>query len=108
MTGGTLLLKPCGSSTITNAILRSVRKRSVRSAFFSLSQEAFRNSTAGVIPSSRSTASSIAARFSEDGKNQRGYWSRIEPSWPASRSGSRPSRKVAQTSSSASAGRSLA
>ena len=79
VTGGTLLLKPCGSSTMTNAMFRSVRKRSVRSAFFSLSHEPLRNSTAGVMPSRRSTASSIVARFSDEGKNQRGNWSRIEP-----------------------------
>ena len=83
-------MKPCGSSTMTNAIPRSARKRIVRSAFFSLSQDPLRNSTAHCQPSSRSTASSIVARFSDDGKTQRGYWSRIEPSWPRSASGARP------------------
>ena len=108
VTGGTLLLKPCGSSTMTNAMPRSARKRIVRSAFFSLSHDPLRNSTARRQPSSRSTASSIAARFSDDGKTQRGYWRRIDPSWPRSASGARPSRNIDQTASWSSAGRSLA
>ena len=78
--------------------------------FFSLNQLALRNSTAGVIPTPRrrSTDSSIVARFSDEVKNQRGYWSRIEPSWPASASGSRPSANQDQTSSLTVSGRSLA
>ena len=54
--------------------------------FFSLNQLALRNSTAPTRPADRSrlVASSIVSRFSELVKNQRGYWSRIEPSWPAS------------------------
>ena len=44
----------------------------------------------------------MVARFSDEVKNQRGYWSRIEPSWPASASGSRPSANQAQTSSGSS------
>ena len=91
-TGGRLLLKPCGPSTTTSGMALSVRKRSVRSAFFSLNQLPWRNSTAIVSPARRSFASRIAARLSDDGKNQRGYCSRIEPSWPPARSGSRPSR----------------
>ena len=78
--------------------------------FFSLNQLALRNSTAPTRPASRSrpVASSIVARFSELVKNQRGYWSRIEPSWPASASGSSASANRAQTSSRMSSGRSLA
>ena len=69
--------------------------------FFSLNQLALRNSTAPTRPADRSrlVASSIVSRFSELVKNQRGYWSRIEPSWPASASGSSASAKRAQTSS---------
>ena len=78
--------------------------------FLSLNQDALRNSTAGVIPTSRNRAtdSSIVSRFSDEVKNQRGYWSRIEPSWPASCSGSRPSANHAHTSSLSASGRSLA
>ena len=66
-----------------------------------MNHDALRNSTAPVIPASRSrpTASSMVSRFSDEVKNQRGYWSRIEPSWPASLSGSSPSANHAQTSS---------
>jgi hypothetical protein len=108
--GGTLDLKPCGPSTKTSGIWRSPRNFSVRSMFFSLNQVALRNSTAGVIPTfrSRSTASLIVSRFSDDVKNHFGYWSRIEPSWAASASGSRPSANHAQTSSLSSSGRSFA
>ena len=98
--GGTLLLKPCGSSTITKAIF-AIAQETQRplgvllvepGAVAELDRE--RSSRRAVRRSS-----SIAPRFSDDGKNQRGYWSRIEPSWPAVASGSRPSRNVRQTSS---------
>ena len=71
-------------------MFRSTRNRVVRSAFFSFSHEPLRNSTATFQPSSRSTASSIRARFSFEGKTHFGYWSRIEPSWPRSARGARP------------------
>ena len=106
--GGTLLLKPCGSSTITNGIDRSERNARVRSRFFSLSHEAFRNSTATRQPASRSTASLIRARFSLEGKTHFGYWRRIEPSCPRSSSGARAERNIRQTSSLSSAGKSFA
>ena len=82
----------------------------MRSMFFSLNQVALRNSTEPVSPTARrrSTAPSISSRFSDEVKNQRGYWSRIEPSWPASLSGSSPSANHAHTSSRSSSGRSLA
>jgi hypothetical protein len=107
---GTLDLKPCGPSTRTSGIFRSPRKASVRSMFFSLNHVALRNSTAPSRPAFRSwsTASSMVSRFSDEVKNHRGYWSRIEPSWPASLSGSSPSANRAQTSSRTSSGRSLA
>ena len=89
--GGTLLLKPCGSSTITKAML-PIAQETQRPLGVLLVEPGSRCGTRrrAVQPSSRSAADSIASRFSDEGKNQRGYWSRIEPSWPAFASGSRP------------------
>ena len=83
-TGGIDDLKPCGPSTITSGTCSSSRKRSVRSAFFSLNQVPLRNSTATLSPngSSAAFASRIASRFSEEVKNHFGYWRKTAPSWP--------------------------
>src|SRR2546430_4651907 len=105
-TGGTELLKPCGSSTATYGILLSCRNLTVRSAFFSLNQLPWRNSTA-MGSSSRARVSRMGSRASFDGKTHFGNWTKTAPILPASTSGSSASRNCVYTASNSSAGMSL-
>src|SRR5687767_9128219 len=73
---------PGGASTITNGISYFSKKRSVRSAFFSLNQLAWRSSTANGVSPRRSRALTISSRDSLVGKNQRGYCRKTAPSLP--------------------------
>ncbi len=78
---------------MTYGIALSVRKRSVRSAFFSLNHDPCRNSTAMGMSASRSLALRMWSLVSLDGKTQRGNCRKTAPSLPALRSGSMPLRK---------------
>ena len=78
----------------------------MRSAFFSLNQEPWRNSTATGNPSF-SRFSRITSRASLDGKTHFGNCRKTAPSLPASITGASPSWKLSYTASISSFGRSL-
>src|SRR6266550_1447173 len=94
--GGTELRIPCGASTITNGIWYLSRRFSVRPTFFSLNQDAARNSTAIGTSASRSLASTIAWRASFEGNTHLGNCRKMAPSLPAEWSGATPSRDWSQ------------